>query len=163
MAARARRTPPGTSASPNVFLASAKIPTMIVPMSRQMAVEAIGWSPPNAAKILGEAPPPGHFRVAVSNCISALARQAGVRLTMKTLRASFGCRYAGKVPAQVLQRLMRHASIKTTMDFYANVDDAVMQAVLGAGRNSSRNTPESSAARVGGTDAPSAAEQGGSS
>jgi integrase len=72
--------------------------------------------------------------------IIRLARLAGVRLTMHTLRKGFGCRYAGKVPAQVLQKLMRHTDIKTTMDYYANVDDAVMEAVLGPKRNSSRNS-----------------------
>jgi integrase len=70
-----------------------------------------------------------------------LARLAGVRLTMHTLRKGFGCRYAGKVPAQVLQKLMRHANIKTTMDYYANVDDAVEEAVLGSERSALRNTP----------------------
>jgi integrase len=78
--------------------------------------------------------------------IMRLARLAGVRLTMHTLRKGFGCRYAGKVPAQVLQKLMRHANIKTTMDYYANVDDAVMEAVLGknpGSRNSSRNSAPS--------------------
>lgn len=69
-----------------------------------------------------------------------LAKAAGVKLTMHTLRKGFGCRYAGKVPAQVLQRLMRHADIKTTMGYYANVDEAVMEAVLGSQRNSSSNT-----------------------
>jgi integrase len=69
-----------------------------------------------------------------------LAKAAGVKLTMHTLRKGFGCRYAGKVPAQVLQRLMRHADIKTTMGYYANVDAAAMEAVLGSQRNSSRNT-----------------------
>ena len=71
---------------------------------------------------------------------------------MKTLRAGFGCRYAGKVPAQVLQRLMRHADIKTTMGYYANVDDAVMDAVLGGKRNTSRNTggPEAADAEAAG-------------
>ena len=59
---------------------------------------------------------------------------------MKTLRRGFGCRYAGKVPAQVLQKLMRHANIKTTMDYYANVDEAAEAAILGEQRNSSRNT-----------------------
>jgi hypothetical protein len=34
------------------------------------------------------------------------------------------------------QRLMRHSDIKTTMDFYANVDDAIMEAVRGESRNS---------------------------
>jgi integrase len=61
----------------------------------------------------------------VSHRIVALAKRAGVKLTMKALRRGFGCRYAGKVSAHVLQRLMRHASIKTTMDYYANVDAAV--------------------------------------
>jgi integrase len=77
---------------------------------------------------------------AVSHRIVRLARQAGVKLTMRTLRRGFGCRYAGHVPAQVLQRLMRHSNIAITMDYYANVDDAVEEAVLGPQRNSSRNT-----------------------
>jgi len=76
---------------------------------------------------------------AVSDRVIRLARKAGVKLTMKSLRRGFGCRYAGKVPAQVLQKLMRHSDIKITMDYYANVDDAVMEAVLGPQRNSSRN------------------------
>lgn len=76
----------------------------------------------------------------VSMMITKLARAAGVRLSMKVLRKGFGSRYAGKVPAQVLQKLMRHASITTTMDYYANVDDAAVSAVLGDKRNSSRNT-----------------------
>ncbi|HEX5272519.1 MAG TPA: tyrosine-type recombinase/integrase, partial [Gemmataceae bacterium] len=69
-----------------------------------------------------------------------LAKKAGVRLTMHSLRKGFGCRYAGKVPAQVLQRLMRHANIQTTMAFYANVDEAVMNAVLGPKPNDLPNT-----------------------
>ena len=59
---------------------------------------------------------------------------------MKTLRASFGCRYDGKVPAQVRQKFMRHSNIRVTMDDCANVDDAALEAVLGPQRNSSRNT-----------------------
>jgi integrase len=82
----------------------------------------------------------------VSDRVSSLAKQAGVKLTYHTLRKGFGCRYAGKVPAQVLQKLMRHANIKTTMAFYANVDHAVMEAVLGPQRNSLRNTPPSAPA-----------------
>jgi integrase len=72
--------------------------------------------------------------------IRDLAQAAGVKLTMKSLRRGFGCRYAARVPAQVLQKLMRHASIKTTMDYYANVDEAAMEAVLGAKRNRLRNS-----------------------
>jgi hypothetical protein len=54
-----------------------------------------------------------------------------VKLTFHSLRKGFGCRYAGKVPAQVLQRLMRHSNVSITMAFYANVDEAVEAAVLG--------------------------------
>jgi integrase len=68
---------------------------------------------------------------AVGHRVIVLAAQAGVKLTMHSLRKGFGCRYAGKVPAQVLQRLLRHSDIKLTMDYYANVDDAVREAVLG--------------------------------
>jgi integrase len=64
---------------------------------------------------------------------------AGVRLTFKSLRRGFGCRYAGKVSAHVLQRLMRHSDLKITMTYYANIDAAVEEAVLGAKRNTSRN------------------------
>jgi hypothetical protein len=80
-------------------------------------------------------------QAAVSVRIMALAKKAGVRLSMHTLRKGFGCRYAGKVPAQVLQKLMRHADIKTTMDYYVNIDAAVEEAVLGPERNSQRNSP----------------------
>lgn len=76
----------------------------------------------------------------IGHTVTRLAQKAGVRLTMHSLRKGFGCRYAGKVPAQVLQRLMRHANISLTMTYYANVDDAVMNAVLGNSRNSSRNS-----------------------
>jgi len=75
---------------------------------------------------------------ALSDRVSRLAKLAGVKLTMHSLRKGFGCRYAGKVPAQVLQKLMRHSSIKTTMDYYANVDDAVEEAVLGPKPSSER-------------------------
>ncbi len=80
----------------------------------------------------------------LSDRVIRLARRAGVRLTMHSLRRGFGCRYAGRVPAQVLQKLMRHANIATTMSYYANVDDAVEAAVLGDRRNTSRNTPPAS-------------------
>jgi hypothetical protein len=35
---------------------------------------------------------------------------------------------------------MRHRNIETTMDYYANGDEAVMAAVLGAERNRLRNS-----------------------
>jgi integrase len=61
--------------------------------------------------------------------IGTLAKKAGVRLTMKSLRKGFGSYYAHRVSAHVLQKLMRHADIKTTMRYYVNIDTAVEQAV----------------------------------
>jgi integrase len=87
--------------------------------------------------------------ITVSARVRDLARSAGVKLTMKSLRRGFGCRYAAHVPAQVLQKLMRHANIRLTMDYYANVDDAAMEAVLGDRRNAGRNKPESSGPQKG--------------
>jgi integrase len=55
---------------------------------------------------------------AVCNRVVSLAERAGVRLTMRSLRRGFGCWYAGKVPAQVLQKLMRHKDISIRMDYY---------------------------------------------
>jgi integrase len=74
----------------------------------------------------------------ISQRVSDMAERAGVRLTMKTLRRGFGCRYAGKVSAHVLQRLMRHANLKITMTYYANIDAAVEEAVWGGRRTTSR-------------------------
>jgi integrase len=65
----------------------------------------------------------------VSDRVVRLAKKAGVKLSMRALRRGFGCYYAARVPAQVLQRLMRHSDIGITMDYYANVDDAVTEAV----------------------------------
>jgi integrase len=78
---------------------------------------------------------------AIGERVIRLAKKAGVKLTMHSLRKGFGCRYAGKVPAQVLQKLMRHSNVSLTMLYYANVDDAVMRAVLGAELNQSRTGP----------------------
>jgi integrase len=78
--------------------------------------------------------------IAVSHRVVEVARLAGVKMTMKSLRRGFGCYWASRVPAQVLQKLMRHSNIRITMDYYANVDDAAMQAVLGRKRNTLRNS-----------------------
>jgi integrase len=79
------------------------------------------------SKVTGEPLTPN----GVSLMVATLAKSAGVKLSIKSLRRGFGCRYAGKVPAQVLQRLMRHSDIKMTMTYYANIDEAVERAVLG--------------------------------
>jgi len=78
--------------------------------------------------------------IAVSHRVTEVARAAGVKLTMKSLRRGFGCFWAARVPAQVLQKLMRHSNIRITMDYYANVDEAATAAVLGRKRNSLRNS-----------------------
>jgi hypothetical protein len=67
------------------------------------------------------------------------------------------------VSAQVLQKIMRHASIKTTMDFYANVDEAAEEAILGPRRNGKRNSPGTEVPGLKGDDAtsPDATSQSG--
>src|SRR5262249_38079628 len=90
----------------------------------------------------------------VGHRIRTLAAQAGVKLTMHSLRKGFGCRYAGKVPAQVLQPLMRHANIATTVGYYTNVDDALREAILGQKLSSSLSKdPETTRSDSGGQDA----------
>jgi integrase len=68
----------------------------------------------------------------VSRKFTKLAKKAGLKITLHDLRRSFGSRYAAVVPAPVLQRLMRHADIKTTLAFYKNVDDVLEEAILKA-------------------------------
>jgi integrase len=68
----------------------------------------------------------------VSRKFTRLAKRAGLNITLHDLRRSFGSRYAPHVPAPVLKRLMRHADIKTTLEFYADVDDALDAAILKA-------------------------------
>ena len=55
----------------------------------------------------------------------------GKTATAHDFRRSFGLRYALKIMPQFLQQLMRHASIATTMTFYAHLNaDAVIDALL---------------------------------
>jgi integrase len=68
----------------------------------------------------------------VSRKFSRLAKKVGLKITLHDLRRSFGSRYAAAVPAPVLQRLMRHADIKTTLTYYTNVDDVLDEAILKA-------------------------------
>jgi integrase len=68
----------------------------------------------------------------VSRKFTRLAKKAGLKISLHDLRRSFGSRYAAVVPAPVLQRLMRHADIKTTLTYYADVDGALDEAILKA-------------------------------
>lgn len=73
-------------------------------------------------------------RNGITNRILAMAKQAGVKLSMHRLRKGFGCRVAkqlGKGNAPVLHELMRHSSMQITMDYYANVDEAKQVAITG--------------------------------
>ena len=71
-------------------------------------------------------------RTDVTHRIQAMAKEAGVKLSMHRLRKGFGCRVAkqlGKGGAPVLHVLMRHASMQVTMDYYASVDDALQDVI----------------------------------
>jgi integrase len=127
-----------------------------VPLDAQLA-KVLDALPREGPKVFRFLAPDGHDLTlgAVSMRIIRLAKAAGVKLSMHSLRKGFGCYYAARVPAQVLQKLMRHGDIKTTMTFYANVDGAAVDAVRArsAGQpvqmidcNTSRNTPPTAAA-----------------
>lgn len=107
---------------------------------------------PEFAAFLQEHQPPGRVfqfvgtarRVdCVSKIICSIGKEAGVKVAEKRtgpkyasahdLRRSFGARWALKVLPAVLQRLMRHEAIATTMRFYAQLDaDAVADSVWSA-------------------------------
>jgi integrase len=65
----------------------------------------------------------------VSRKFGKVARKAGLKITLHDLRRSFGSRYAAVVPAPVLQRLMRHGDIKTTLAYYTDVDGVLDEAI----------------------------------
>jgi integrase len=75
----------------------------------------------------------------VSPIISSIGNKAGVKVAEKKtasahdLRRSFGLRWADRVKPHVLQQLMRHASITTTLTFYVQSDaDDMAEAVWSA-------------------------------
>jgi integrase len=57
-----------------------------------------------------------------SSTIVQFCRAAGVKGSAHDFRRSFATRWARRLPAQALQRLMRHSSLATTMTFYATGD-----------------------------------------
>ena len=64
----------------------------------------------------------------VGRIVSRIGKQAGVVIdrardqfaTAHDFRRSFGTRWSKKVRPATLQKLMRHADIKTTMDYYVD-------------------------------------------
>jgi integrase len=100
--------------------------------------DADQWLPihPDLAKILqdrqqahGKLFPLSKSPREVSRKFTKLVKKARLKITLHDLRRSFGSRYASAVPAPVLQRLMRHADIKTTLAFYTDVDDTLDEAI----------------------------------
>lgn len=104
-----------------------------------MAPEFANWLKGREADgyVFNPLPPPnysGRIRLDMaSKIVAAIGKSAGVKVKARKngeprfasahdLRRSFGTRWAKRVLPQVLQRLMRHESIETTLKFY--VDDA---------------------------------------
>jgi integrase len=88
----------------------------------------------------------------VSPIIAQIGEKAGVRVSdRKTasahdLRRSFGLRWAERVKPHVLQQLMRHSSLSTTMTFYVQADAAdmaetVWSAVEGKAESGTKTVP----------------------
>jgi integrase len=82
----------------------------------------------------------GDVRAKASAAVARIGRAAGVVVdtidgepryaSAHDLRRSFGTRWALQVPPVVLQRLMRHKSIETTMKYYVGLDVSQYGALL---------------------------------
>jgi len=74
-------------------------------------------------------------------------KAAGKFASAHDLRRAFGTRWAQRVRPAVLQRLMRHASIQTTMDYYVALDADDLAGDLwreyGRGHSSGHSGPNS--------------------
>ena len=106
----------------------------------------------------------------VSRVISAIGEAAHIKVhtslstgkvkyaSAHDLRRSFGTRWAMRIPAQVLQRMMRHSTIETTMRYYVDLDaedvaDVLWQATSNTFGNTSPlagGSPESVSLQVAG-------------
>lgn len=90
------------------------------------------------------APLPISNRADLSKAVARIGRAAKVVTnaagkpgSAHDLRRSFGTRWSVKVPPVVLQKLMRHETIETTMKYYVNLDSSQIGAVLWQGVPSS--------------------------
>jgi integrase len=68
-------------------------------------------------------------RERASTVVSSIGKKANVKATAHDLRRSFATRWAKKLEAQQLRKLMRHASITTTLAFYATDDCGLAEAL----------------------------------
>jgi len=91
----------------------------------------------------------------VSKILTTIAKKAGVFVNDRPagahdLRRSFATRWAPRLAPAVLQKLMRHASITTTMKYYVDLDSQQLAEVLwrsrsGRRRRKSDNTTDNTA------------------
>lgn len=78
-------------------------------------------------------------RVNISKAIARIGKAAKVKVSetkyasAHDLRRSFGTRWSLKVPPTVLQKMMRHATLQTTMRYYVHLDSSQVGAVLWQG------------------------------
>lgn len=135
---------------------------IIVPFSKSGEIDASVFTTPDLERMLLDRWPDGRFPddrlitreevspdpYEVTKHFKRIAKAANVKgggsdglATLHDLRRAFGSRWAAKVPAQVLQRMMRHADIKTTMDFYAEVEGAAVAAIWGPGQEAAGDEP----------------------
>jgi integrase len=62
--------------------------------------------------------------------VSEIARAAGVAVTAHDLRRSFGTRWSVRVMPVVLQKMMRHRDIKTTLSYYIDHESDDLGAII---------------------------------
>ncbi len=70
-------------------------------------------------------------RERASTVIGKIGQKANLTATAHDLRRSFATRWAKRLPAQALRQLMRHASITTTLKFYATDDCGLAELLKG--------------------------------
>lgn len=66
----------------------------------------------------------------VARVLTAIATRANCSCTAHDFRRAFGTRWALRVLPTVLQKLMRHRSIQTTMRYYVHLDTADVSAAI---------------------------------
>lgn len=92
--------------------------------------------------------PIGEPLYAVSALIAAIGKKAGVKVTQKStatahdLQRRFGHCWADRVRPHILQQIMRHSAISTTMSFYVQAEaDETAAAVWAAQRSTPISRP----------------------